>query len=233
MWGFVWQGRAYEGLTCNALEWVASHNGGSIVDARGKITIDNPQAAAAIATAAEARIDTISPEGVLNYAEEEARGGVSVRQRRVHAHWPYAWSLASRTEGCHQDRVGGALPKGRHGRTPPPRCGVATRRQLPKHPNWPPIWCSHSPVPRNRNAAPSRGAKQPPHRALSGTPVLAATPFMAPCMTPLVNAVARPSTATGIGATRSAADSGTPSTTYSPASTQALYTWRNWNVVNA
>ncbi|HAO32612.1 MAG TPA: ABC transporter substrate-binding protein, partial [Candidatus Competibacteraceae bacterium] len=52
MWGYVWQGRAYEGLTCNALEWVASYNGGTIVDDKGKITINNPQAVAAVETAA-------------------------------------------------------------------------------------------------------------------------------------------------------------------------------------
>jgi trehalose/maltose transport system substrate-binding protein len=41
MWGFVWQGRAYEGLTCNALEWIRSDGGGNLVDEAGKITIDN------------------------------------------------------------------------------------------------------------------------------------------------------------------------------------------------
>ena len=52
MWGFVWQGRAYEGLTCDALEWVVSHNGGSIVEPDGSISINNGQAIAALDAAA-------------------------------------------------------------------------------------------------------------------------------------------------------------------------------------
>ena len=43
--GFVYQGNAYEGLTCDALEWLASSGGGHFID-DGKVTINNPKAAA-------------------------------------------------------------------------------------------------------------------------------------------------------------------------------------------
>jgi len=45
-------GPRLRGLTCDALEWVTSFNGGTIVDAAGKVTINNPGAITALKMAA-------------------------------------------------------------------------------------------------------------------------------------------------------------------------------------
>ncbi|QNM98518.1 ABC transporter substrate-binding protein [Chitinimonas koreensis] len=115
-WGYVWQGRAYEGLTCNALEWVASHNGGSIVDSAGKVTINNPGAAAALKTAA-GWVGKITPQGVLNYTEEESRGVFQSGNAVFMRNWPYAWSLANGADSPIKGKVGVApLPSGAGGK---------------------------------------------------------------------------------------------------------------------
>lgn len=67
--GFVWQGRTYEGLTCNALEWIDSYRGGTIIDGTtGEITLNNPRAVKALKMAAS-WIGTISPKEVLDMVE--------------------------------------------------------------------------------------------------------------------------------------------------------------------
>jgi trehalose/maltose transport system substrate-binding protein len=112
MWGFVWQGKAYEGLTCNALEWIDSFGGGAIVDSRGDITINNPKAAAALELAAS-WIGTISPDGVLNYGEEEARGVFQSGNAVFMRNWPYAWALGNGGDSPVKGRIGVvALPRG-------------------------------------------------------------------------------------------------------------------------
>jgi trehalose/maltose transport system substrate-binding protein len=47
MWGFVFQGAAYEGLTCNALEWIASHGGGHVVEPDGTVSVESRKGASA------------------------------------------------------------------------------------------------------------------------------------------------------------------------------------------
>lgn len=112
MWGYVWQGRAYEGLTCDAFEWVASFGGGSIVDPSGKVTINNPAAVKALQTAA-AWVGTISPKAVLNYGEEEARGVFQAGNAVYMRNWPYAWSLGQGADSPVKGKIGVAvLPKG-------------------------------------------------------------------------------------------------------------------------
>jgi len=111
-WGFVWQGRAYEGLTCNALEWIDSHGGGTVVAPDGTITVDNPRAVAAIDRAA-GWVGTISPPGVLNYQEEEARGVFQSGNAAFMRNWPYVWGLAQNADSPVAGRIGVApLPRG-------------------------------------------------------------------------------------------------------------------------
>jgi trehalose/maltose transport system substrate-binding protein len=94
IWGFVWQGNAYEGLTCDALEWIKSNGGGQIVEADGTISVNNPQAAAALEMAA-GWVGTISPEGVLAYQEEESRGVWQTGNAVFMRNWPYAYALSN------------------------------------------------------------------------------------------------------------------------------------------
>jgi trehalose/maltose transport system substrate-binding protein len=94
MWGFVFQGNAYEGLTCDALEWVASNGGGQIIEPDGTISIDNPKAAAALEMA-RSWVGTISPPGVLAYQEEEARGVWQTGNAVFMRNWPYAYALGN------------------------------------------------------------------------------------------------------------------------------------------
>ncbi|MDZ4395425.1 ABC transporter substrate-binding protein [Cypionkella sp.] len=93
-WGYVWQGNAYEGLTCDALEWVKSHGGGQIVEADGTISINNEKAIKALETAA-GWVGTISPSGVLAYGEEESRGVWQTGNAAFMRNWPYAYQLGN------------------------------------------------------------------------------------------------------------------------------------------
>ncbi len=90
-WGFVWQGDIYEGLTCNALEWIVSHGGGTFIDADKHVTINNPNALRALERAAS-WIGSISPPAVTGFMEDDARRWWESGNAAFMRNWPYAYA---------------------------------------------------------------------------------------------------------------------------------------------
>jgi trehalose/maltose transport system substrate-binding protein len=117
MWGYVFQGAPHEGLTGNALEWIASNGGGSIVDPDGTVTVDNPKAAAAL-DRARSWIGSIAPPDVLNFTEEESRAVFQAGNAVFMRNWPYAYALGNATDSAVRGRFDIApLPAGEGGRS--------------------------------------------------------------------------------------------------------------------
>ncbi|WP_293995623.1 ABC transporter substrate-binding protein [Sphaerotilus sp.] len=200
--GFVFQAKAYEGLTCDAAEWVYSYGGGTIIDNKGNITINNPQAAKALDQAAS-WIGTIAPQGVMNYGEEDARGVWQNGKAAFMRNWPYAWSLGQAADSPIKDKIGVVpLPAG---------TGEGSRKAATLG-GWQLAVSKYS---KNIDAAASlalymASAEVQKKRAVGGSynptipalykdaDVAKANPFMVELLDVFTNAVARPATATGL-----------------------------------
>ncbi len=106
LWGFVFQGKQYEGLVCNFLELVWG-NGGRLIDDDGKVRIDRPEAVEALGWLVDAvHKDGISPKGVLTYQEEEARHMFQEGKAVFMRNWPYAWNLVQADSSPVRRKVG-------------------------------------------------------------------------------------------------------------------------------
>jgi trehalose/maltose transport system substrate-binding protein len=109
--GFVWQGKAYEGLTCNGVEWLVSQGGGTIIDTDRNVTINNEAAIAALDRAA-AWVNGISPEGVTTYTEPESLNVWVAGNAAFARNWPYMYAASQEAEPT-AGKVGvSPLPKG-------------------------------------------------------------------------------------------------------------------------
>ena len=209
MQGFVFEAKASETLTCNALEWIDSFGGGTIVSDDGKVTINNPKAIEALKTAAS-WIKTISPEGVLNYEEEGARGVFQSGNAVFMRNWPYAWALANSPDSPIKDKVGVvALPK-----------GGADGKSTGTLGGWNLAVSKYSTHPKEAASlvAYLTSAEEQKRRAIEGSfnptiaslykdpDILKANPFFGTLLDTFTNAVARPAKVTGSKYSRVSSD---------------------------
>lgn len=110
--GFVFEGKASESVTCNAIEWIYSYGGGTIIDPDKKVTINNPNAIKGLEVA-KSWVGTISPQGVVSYGEEEARNIWQAGNAAFMRNWPYAYALGQDPKSVISGKFSATvLPKG-------------------------------------------------------------------------------------------------------------------------
>jgi trehalose/maltose transport system substrate-binding protein len=95
-YGFVFQGNSYEGLTCDALEWIASAGGGHYID-NGKVTIDN-QNARTILDAFRTNLSKISPRNVTTFQEDQTQTAFTTGNAAFARNWPYMYANATKSD---------------------------------------------------------------------------------------------------------------------------------------
>jgi multiple sugar transport system substrate-binding protein len=95
--GIVFQGAAYEGLTCDWLE-LAYSNGGEVLSEDGKkAVIDSPENVQATQLMADAVKNGAAPKGVVNYMEPESLTAWQTGKPAFMRNWPYAYGLSQDT----------------------------------------------------------------------------------------------------------------------------------------
>jgi trehalose/maltose transport system substrate-binding protein len=197
-WGFVWQGNAYEGLTCDALEWVYSHGGGSIVEPDGTISVNNDKTVKALERAA-AWVGKISPPGITGFAEEDSRRVWQAGNAAFMRNWPYAYSLGMADESAIKGKFDVVpLPGDEEGQSAASlggwQLGVSKYSEHPDVAADVAMFMANAAEQKRRAI---KGTLNPTIMSLYKDPdILEAAPFMGSLYDVFINAVARPSTAT-------------------------------------
>ncbi len=114
-WGYVFQGAAYEGLTCNALEWQMAFGGGHIIEPDGTVSINNPQTAKALRKAAN-WVGSISPVSVLTYTESDSLNSFRSGNAAFMRYWSSGYNSIANSPAVRGRVEVTLLPSGSQGR---------------------------------------------------------------------------------------------------------------------
>ncbi len=93
LYGFIWQGKQYEGLVCVALEFIRG-NGGQILDREGNCRLKDPRVADALGFMRDLIYENKVSPALVTTANEESTRHTFGRGRALYMrNWPYAWNL--------------------------------------------------------------------------------------------------------------------------------------------
>lgn len=105
LYGFIWQGKQYEGLVCNVLEFLWSNGGEVLRD--GKVVIDSSQNREALKVMVDlVRTYGVTPDLVTTTTEEPSREIFGRGKAVFMRNWPYAWRLLQQEGSAVKDKVG-------------------------------------------------------------------------------------------------------------------------------
>jgi len=112
-WGYVWQGRQYEGLSCVFAEMVEAFGGhwgskaeGGAAAGDGTLGLDQPAASQAAGWLRHLVEVGISPAAVASFAEPEALQSFESGEAAFMRNWPYAWQELQRDGSAVAGKVG-------------------------------------------------------------------------------------------------------------------------------
>lgn len=94
-WGYLWQGKQYEGLSAMFVEILTGYGGFWIDPSTLQVGLDSSEAIQAVNFLIETINSGISPPGVTTYQEEETRFLFQSGQGAFLRNWPYVYGLAS------------------------------------------------------------------------------------------------------------------------------------------
>ena len=105
-WGYVWQGRQYEGLSCVYLEMIDGYGGNWFNPDRGTFGLDQKPGVKAAQWLTDLIQEGISPEAVTNYAESETLQSFKSGDSAFMRNWPYAWAELQKEDSRVRGKVG-------------------------------------------------------------------------------------------------------------------------------
>jgi multiple sugar transport system substrate-binding protein len=103
--GIVYQGAAYEGLTCDFLE-IAFAAGGQVLSEDGtKAEFDSPENLKALKFMVDGIKGGSAPKAVTTYMEEEARMAFEAKRATFQRNWTYAYAAGKKNKNAPEFKV--------------------------------------------------------------------------------------------------------------------------------